>query len=107
MVQNRCFAETGWDFHVRKICDAFKISYQGFSLLTANPFVMDFPDVKKMAERLGVEPAQVVFIFAHQSGMIPLTGTQNPIHMAQDLNAMKYRLDSSELEFLLQCGLKE
>lgn len=107
VVQNRCFAETGWDFHVRKICDAFKISYQGFSLLTANPFVMDFPEVKKMAERLEVDPAQIIFIFAHQLGMIPLTGTQNPQHMAQDLSAMKYRLDSSELEFLLQCGLKE
>ena len=53
-----------------------------------------------------MDPAQIIFIFAHQLGMIPLTGTQNPQHMAQDLSAMKFRLEDSELEFLLQCGLK-
>src|SRR4051812_12999499 len=36
-VQNRCFARLGWDREVRAFCSQHKITYQGFSLLTANP----------------------------------------------------------------------
>src|SRR5205807_9143961 len=35
-VQNRCFAQLGWDKDVRRVCAANGIVYQGFSLLTAN-----------------------------------------------------------------------
>ncbi|MFM8313081.1 MAG: aldo/keto reductase, partial [Deltaproteobacteria bacterium] len=31
VVQNRCFAQTGWDFHVRKLCQSNGMRYQGFS----------------------------------------------------------------------------
>src|SRR4051794_18780081 len=36
VVQNRCYANRGWDRDVRKICRDHGITYQGFSLLTAN-----------------------------------------------------------------------
>jgi diketogulonate reductase-like aldo/keto reductase len=39
-VQNRCFAQLGWDMHIRDFCTNNNILYQGFSLLTANPFVL-------------------------------------------------------------------
>ena len=35
-VQNRCFAHLGWDRDIRSFCRANQITYQGFSLLTAN-----------------------------------------------------------------------
>ncbi|HSS00747.1 MAG TPA: aldo/keto reductase, partial [Kofleriaceae bacterium] len=35
-VQNRCYAERGWDRAVRAVCDERGIVYQAFSLLTAN-----------------------------------------------------------------------
>ncbi|MEM9694200.1 MAG: aldo/keto reductase, partial [Myxococcota bacterium] len=35
-VQNRCYANRGWDRHNRKLCERAGITYQGFSLLTAN-----------------------------------------------------------------------
>lgn len=35
-VQNRCYANQGWDSAVRAICKEKGIIYQGFSLLTAN-----------------------------------------------------------------------
>jgi diketogulonate reductase-like aldo/keto reductase len=38
VVQNRCYASMGWDREVREICRTHNIIYQGFSLLTANPY---------------------------------------------------------------------
>jgi diketogulonate reductase-like aldo/keto reductase len=100
VVQNRCFAQTGWDAQVRYLCRDNQIMYQGFSLLTANPFVLEFPSVLEMAQRREVTPAQIVFAFARQVGMVPLTGTSDPIHMAHDLASDKIILDPAELKFL-------
>src|SRR5262245_38896277 len=73
-VQNRCFANHGWDRQVRELCREHGIMYQGFSLLTANPYVLEIPEVLSIARRLQVQPEQVVFRFAMQIGMVPLTG---------------------------------
>jgi diketogulonate reductase-like aldo/keto reductase len=98
MVQNRCFAVTAWDRQVREICQAHGIIYQGFSLLTANPDVMRAPEVRAMAQREGVGPAQVIFRFAMQVGMLPLTGTTNAQHMTADLHAEQISLSAAEIE---------
>src|SRR5262245_20678473 len=39
-VQNRCYAERGWDRGVRAFCAAHGLLYQGFSLLTTNQEVL-------------------------------------------------------------------
>src|SRR5450432_1471645 len=87
-VQNRCFARTGWDREVRVFCDQHKITYQGFSLLTANPEVMRHPPLMTLAEKLNATPAQIVFAFARVVGMLPLTGTSSAEHMKQDLASL-------------------
>jgi len=84
-VQNRCFAVAGWDRDVRQFCREYGIVYQGFSLLTANLEVLQHPVVTDPAKKLGATPAQVVFAFARQIGILPLTGTTNGEHMKQDL----------------------
>ncbi|HVL57078.1 MAG TPA: aldo/keto reductase [Burkholderiaceae bacterium] len=96
-VQNRCFARTGWDRDVRAFCRAHDIVYQGFSLLTANPDVLREPLVLRIAAREGATPAQVVFRFAIGVGMLPLTGTGDPQHMQQDLQAAALSLTDDEL----------
>ncbi len=88
-VQNRCFARLGWDRAVRAFCDQRKISYQGFSLLTANPEVLRHPPLIRLAEKLGATPAQVVFSFARAVGMLPLTGTSSAGHMKEDLASLE------------------
>src|SRR3989454_6049326 len=90
VVQNRCFAALGWDKEVREICRAHGIIYQGFSLLTANGAVLADPEVRAIAKRLGAGVAQVIFRFAMQIGMLPLTGTTNPQHMKEDLQAERF-----------------
>jgi diketogulonate reductase-like aldo/keto reductase len=84
-VQNRCYARLGWDREVRLFCHDRGITYQGFSLLTANPEVLCHPLVADLAARVKATPAQVVFSFARSVGMLPLTGTSNLEHMKQDL----------------------
>ena len=97
-VQNRCYAVRGWDADVRAACARHGIAYQGFSLLTANRHVVAGPAVP-IAKRHGVTPAQVVLRFAQQIGIVPLTGTTDPRHMADDL-ALDFTLDATELAAL-------
>ena len=98
VVQNRCYAALGWDREVREICRAHGIVYQGFSLLTANRDVFVDPDVRAIAARYGMGLAQLVFRFAMQIGMLPLTGTTNPHHMKEDLEADHFTLAPEDLQ---------
>ena len=98
VVQNRCYAALGWDKEVREICQAHGIIYQGFSLLTANREVLIYPEIQKIARRLGAGPAQIIFRFAMQIGMLPLTGTTSQQHMKEDLQAEQLALSSQEIE---------
>jgi diketogulonate reductase-like aldo/keto reductase len=84
-VQNRCYARTGWDRAVRKFCNQHSIVYQGFSLLTANKRELARPEVLAIAKRASVSVPAVVFRFARELGMLPLTGTTNSEHMRADL----------------------
>jgi diketogulonate reductase-like aldo/keto reductase len=91
-VQNRCFARAGWDREVRAFCTPRKITYQGFSLLTANPDVIQHPPLIALAAQMSATPMQIVFSFAHAVGMLPLTGTSNADHMKQDLASLNLSL---------------
>ena len=96
-VQNRCFARFGWDREVRAFCREHKIRYQGFSLLTANPEVLSSKLVREIASRNNATPAQVVFRFSIAVGMLPLTGTSDPTHMAEDLGSHLVELSEKEV----------
>jgi diketogulonate reductase-like aldo/keto reductase len=103
-VQNRCHARTGWDALVRDACTRHGIRYQGFSLLTANRQVMAHPGVGEIARRYGKTPAQIVFRFARQIGMLPLTGTTDPVHMREDLEIEEFALTDDEMTVLETAG---
>lgn len=96
-VQNRCYARRGWDADVRAFCRTHAIAYQGFSLLTANQRELARPIVDEIAMRLGCARETVVFRFAIQIGMIPLTGTTDAQHMRDDLAALDIVLTGSDV----------
>ncbi|KHE90656.1 MAG: aldo/keto reductase [Candidatus Scalindua rubra] len=100
VVQNRCFANRGWDREVREFCKANRIVYEGFSLLTANPFVLQNPEVRSIARDLGKTPEQVVFRFSLQAGMIPLTGTTSEQHMKEDLQVTDFKLRDGDVQLI-------
>ncbi len=97
VVQNRCYAVRGWDKAVRERCFALGIAYEGFSLLTANPQVISSPPVRAAARRLEATPEQIVFRFVKAVGILPLTGTTDPVHMKQDLEAGVLALSPAEI----------
>jgi diketogulonate reductase-like aldo/keto reductase len=105
-VQNRCYAERGWDRAVRAVCAEHAIVYQAFSLLTANRDVVSGRDVRAIAARHGKTPPQIIFKFAQQAGMLPLTGTSNPQHMQDDLAIDGFELDAQELETIDAAGTR-
>ncbi len=97
-VQNRCYAIQGWGKDVRAFCNSHGITYQAFSLLTANAKFLSHPALLVIAENHQRNPAQVVFRFAIDSGMIPLTGTSQKMHMLCDLGALEFQLSTEELK---------
>jgi diketogulonate reductase-like aldo/keto reductase len=99
-VQNRCFARTGWDHDVRRVCASNGIIYQGFSLLTANLRELRSDVVTAIARRHEMTVPQVVFRFASQIGILPLTGTTDEVHMRQDLQSFQFRLTDDEIQAL-------
>jgi diketogulonate reductase-like aldo/keto reductase len=85
---------------VRAFCAANGIVYQGFSLLTANREVLANRAVRQLAERHGKTVAQIIFRFALDVGMIPLTGTTQVEHMRADLEVFDFRLAETEIELI-------
>ena len=126
-VQNRCFAEKRWDKEIRAFCTQNGITYQGFSLLTANskflggevqrPAGRNIPhllfdesgaippglprELRAILEQLGGKTMQqVVFRFARQMGMIPVIGTRSPAHMKLDLEIRDFTLSEMQVQAL-------
>ncbi|HNW33795.1 MAG TPA: aldo/keto reductase [Candidatus Ozemobacteraceae bacterium] len=99
-VQNRCFASLGWDAEVRAFCGAQGIVYQGFSLLTANQRELAHPDFMRLVARTGKTAAQVVFRFARELGIIPLSGTTSLTHMRADLDLDDIRLTPDDIDLI-------
>lgn len=98
IVQNRCYANLGWDRQVRQFCAANEIGYQGFSLLTANRKLLASVELAEIATRHSRTVPQTVFRFALQIGMIPLSGTSNIEHMQEDLDVFHFCLEAEEVD---------
>jgi diketogulonate reductase-like aldo/keto reductase len=104
VVQNRCYAALGWDRDVRAVCRAQGIVYEGFSLLTANQEILDHTAILAMAGRLGTGPLQVIFRFAQQIGILPLTGTTSEQHMKEDVRVEQFELSDDEVKTIEGVG---
>jgi len=106
-VQNRCFATSGWDWQVRQACEANDITYQGFSLLTANQEIWHSRHVSEIGNIHNLSPAQIIFCLAMNLGILPLTGTSDAGHMAGDLACKPGVLTSAEVRELEAIALQQ
>ena len=55
-------------------------------------------ELARIAGRHGRTAAQIVFRFALDVGMVPLTGTTDPEHMRADLEVFDFRLGPEEVQ---------
>lgn len=99
-LQNRCYAKTGWDRAVRQKCGEHGVVYQGFSLLTANRAELQTEPLQSLSKRTGRSAAELVFRFAVEVGMVPLTGTSSAEHMRLDLGALDIPLERADVELI-------
>jgi diketogulonate reductase-like aldo/keto reductase len=97
VLQNRFYAETGYDRELRAFCQRQGMVYQSFWTLTANPAQLERRELRALAARRAVTPAQLFFRVLTQLGIVPLTGTTNQEHMRQDLAIFDFELSAAEL----------
>ena len=71
-------------------------------MLTANRDVLAHSEVAKIAKHHGRTASQIVFRFALDVGMLPLTGTTNAEHMLADLTVIDFQLEPDEVERIEQ-----
>lgn len=92
VLQNRFYNQSGYDADIRAWCLAHGVRYQGFWTLSANPHILGSSVVRAMTRDLGKTPAQILFRFLHQKGVVPLTGTTSEAHMKEDLDILEFEL---------------
>jgi len=96
VVQNRFYAQTGYDTVLRSWCAENGVTYQGFWTLTANPHILVSETVVRMAQRHGRTEAQIFYRYLTQSGIVPLNGTTSTQHMLEDLDIFSFTLEADE-----------
>jgi diketogulonate reductase-like aldo/keto reductase len=95
-VQNRCYPSIGWDAEVRQICHAHEIIYQGFNLLR-DPILQKSPVTQTLCKKYQVPLGALVYGFAIQVGILPLSGARDPAHVLENLSAKAEALSQDEL----------
>ena len=104
-VQNRCFASKQWDKDIRQFCYENDIIYQGFSLLTANLEYLQNDSIQKIADEIDKTISQVIFRFALDINIIPITGTTDESHMKSDLEIYNFQLNSDQISTIENIAL--
>ena len=100
-VQNRCLVAARWDDEVRALCHAANVVYQGFSLISGNRNLLQTPYIQNLAKRHGKTTEQIIYRFAIQLGIVPLTGTTNGMHMREALDVLGFILTDEDMDILL------
>ncbi len=96
VVQNRLYADTGYDRKIRAFCRQQRIVYQSFWTLTANPHILAHRTVRDLASKYRRTPAQILFRYLTQTEVVPLTGTRSRTHMREDLAIFEFELAAFE-----------
>jgi len=98
VIQNRFYAETGYDRAIRDFCREHRIIYQSFWTLSANPNVLAHPTLQALAAKYRRNAAQIFFRYLSQIGIVPLTGTTSESHMREDLAIFDFELTADECD---------
>ena len=98
VLQNRFYGQTNYDKDLRIFCDEHKITYQSFWTLSANPHILENNSFQKIAKELNRTPAQILFRYVTQIGVVPLTGTCSEKHMKEGLAIFDFTLEKKHMQ---------
>jgi diketogulonate reductase-like aldo/keto reductase len=95
-VQNRCYPSIRWDLPVRNLCKSLGIIYQGFNLLR-DPILAQSVVIANLCARYEMPLGQLIYSFALQSHILPITGARNLGRLQENLSAKKDVLAPEDL----------
>ncbi len=98
IVQNRFYAQSGYDKEIRVWCKQMGILYQSFWSLTANPEIVNSSLINQLSKKYNKTKEQIFYKFLNELGIIPLNGTTSNEHMKLDLNIKDFNLEKAEIE---------
>ena len=96
VLQNRFYADTGYDRELREFCREHGVVYQSFWTLSANARMLAHPAMASAATAHKRTPAQILFRYLTELGVVPLTGTRSEKHMREDLAILDFELSPAE-----------
>lgn len=102
VVQNRFYAESGYDKELREFCKQKDITYQSFWSLTANPHLLSSEQIVSLSNKYDKTIPQVFYKFLNQINITPLNGTTSKIHMIEDLDIKSFTLEENEIASILE-----
>lgn len=102
VLQNRFYKQSNFDKELRLFCKENNIVYQSFWTLTANDALLHSQIITDIAFSLNKTPAQVLFRYLTQVGVVPLTGTTSDVHIAEDLAIFEFLLSESDINHINQ-----
>lgn len=97
VVQNRFYADSGYDVNLRQWCKEQGVIYQSFWSLTANPHILGSEAVTVLAKKYEKTQAQILYRFLNQLGIVPLIGSTSQQHMKEDLEIFNFELTPDEI----------
>jgi diketogulonate reductase-like aldo/keto reductase len=98
IVQNRFYAQSGYDKEIRAFCEEKGIRYESFWSLTANPHILNSEILKELAMKYDREVTQIFYKYLNHLNIIPLNGTTSTKHMIDDLKIMEFELLDAEMK---------
>ena len=87
-LQNRFYADTGFDIELRKFCAEKGVTYQSFWTLAASRDALATPEAIDMARAKGLTPQTLMYAFMMRLNHTPLDGTTSVDHMKEDVEVM-------------------
>jgi len=98
ILQNRFYAQSGFDKDIRVWCKQEGIVYESFWSLTANPEIVNSSLINQLSKKYNKTKEQIFYKFLNELEIIPLNGTTSNEHMKLDLNIKDFNLEKSEIE---------
>ena len=101
IVQNRFYAQSGYDKEIRVFCKENNITYESFWSLTANPNILSHEVLQNLALKYEKGVAEIFYRFLNHIDIVPLNGTTSTKHMSEDLKIGEFELTNDEINSIL------
>lgn len=95
VLQNRFYADSGFDVDLRDFCAANGVTYQSFWTLSGNRRALGSAEWKEVAAGKGLTPQTLMYALVMTLGHTPLDGTTDAGHMEEDMELMR-RMQAGE-----------